>query len=135
MKRKGRTSVALTWYYCTMARLLNEAAADLLLVGHSLRMGKLRYSTPLPVTVADMEYHTRIVSRGNSRALLVTDMPYLSYHASPQEAVRHCGRMLKAGAEAVKIEGGAEMTPVLRALRAAKVPVLGHLGMTPQSEI
>ncbi len=133
MKRDGEKIVALTCYDYRMAQILNEAGVDLLLVGDSLGMVKLGYPSTLPVTVEDMEYHTRIVARGNSRALLVTDMPYLSYHASKEEAVRNCGRMLKAGAEAVKIEGGEEMLPALRALQAAKIPVVGHLGMTPQS--
>ena len=133
MKSAGRRIAALTCYDFTTARLLNEAGIDLILVGDSLGMVKLGYDSTLPVTVEDMVYHTRLVARGNSRALLVTDMPYLSYHASPEEAVRNSGRMLKAGAQAVKIEGGAEMAPVLRALQTAKIPVLGHLGMTPQS--
>ncbi|MFA5975976.1 MAG: 3-methyl-2-oxobutanoate hydroxymethyltransferase [Elusimicrobiota bacterium] len=133
MKKAGQRIVALTCYDYTMARLLNEAGVDLLLVGDSLGMVKLGYASTLPVTVDDMAYHTRIVARGNTRALLVTDMPYLSYHASPEEAVRNCGRMLKLGAQAVKIEGGSEMAPVIRALLAAKIPVMGHLGLTPQS--
>src|SRR5882672_8933787 len=133
MKRRRQKIVALTSYDFTTTRLLNEAGVDVILVGDSLGMAKLGYDSTLPVTVEDMAYHTRIVRRGNSRALLVTDMPYLSYQASPQEAVRHCGKMLKAGAHAVKIEGGREMTPVIRALIAAKIPVMGHVGMTPQS--
>jgi 3-methyl-2-oxobutanoate hydroxymethyltransferase len=133
MKRKGQKIVALTSYDYTTTQLLNEAGVDLILVGDSLGMVKLGYDSTLPVTVDDMAYHTRIVARGNKRALVVTDMPYLSYHASREEAVRHCGRMIKAGAHAVKIEGGAEMVPVVRALAAAKIPVMGHIGMTPQS--
>lgn len=133
MKKARQKIAALTCYDYSMAQLLNSAGMDILLVGDSLGMVKLGYPSTLPVTVEDMEYHTRIVAKGNSRALLVTDMPYLSYHASREDAVRNAGRMLKAGAEAVKIEGGEEMLPVIRALQAAKIPVMGHLGMTPQS--
>ncbi len=116
-----------------MAQLLNAAGVDILLVGDSLGMVKLGYPTTLPVTVDDMLYHTRIVAKGNTRALLVTDMPYLSYQVSPEQAVKNGGQMLKAGAQAVKIEGGVEMLPMINALRRAKIPVMGHLGMTPQS--
>ena len=133
MKKARQKIVTLTSYDYTTTRLLNEAGVDVVLVGDSLGMVKLGHPSTLPVTVEDMVYHTRIVARGNSRALLVTDMPYLSYHASSADAVRACGQMLKAGAEAVKIEGGREMLPVLRALRTAKIPVMGHLGLTPQS--
>ncbi len=133
MKRKKRKIVSLTSYDYTTTQLLNEGGIDLILVGDSLGMVKLGYDSTLPVTVDDMAYHTRIVARGNRRALIVTDMPYLSYQASREEAVRHSGRMIKAGAQAVKIEGGAEMVPVVRALIAAKIPVMGHIGMTPQS--
>jgi 3-methyl-2-oxobutanoate hydroxymethyltransferase len=133
MKRERRPIVALTSYDYTTTKLLNEAGADLLLVGDTLGMVKLGYSSTLPVTVDDMVYHTRVVARANTRALLVTDMPYLSYQASKEEAVRNCGRMLKVGAEAVKLEGGKTMAPVIRALRGAGIPVLGHIGMTPQS--
>jgi 3-methyl-2-oxobutanoate hydroxymethyltransferase len=133
MKRQGQKIVTLTSYDFTTTKLLNEAGVDVILVGDSLGMVKLGYDSTLPVTVEDMLYHTRIVARGNSRALLVSDMPYLSYHTSPADAVKNAGRMLKAGAQAVKIEGGEEMVPVIRALQVAKIPVMGHLGMTPQS--
>jgi 3-methyl-2-oxobutanoate hydroxymethyltransferase len=133
MKRKRQKIAVLTCYDYTAARLLNAAGTDVLLVGDSLGMVKLGYSSTLPVTMEDMLYHVRIVARGNSRALLVADMPYLSYHVSPEQAVENCGRMLKEGAEAVKIEGGAEILPIVEALRRAKIPVMGHIGMTPQS--
>ncbi len=134
MKQQGQPIVTLTSYDFSTTKILNEADVDVILVGDSLGMVKLGHPSTLPVTVEDMLYHTRIVARGNSRALLVTDMPYLSYHVSPQEAVRHAGRMLKeGGAQAVKIEGGQEILPAIKALRAAKIPVMGHLGMTPQS--
>jgi 3-methyl-2-oxobutanoate hydroxymethyltransferase len=133
MKREGRKIVALTCYDFTMARLLNQAGADVLLVGDSLGMVKLGLSSTLPVTVEDMVYHTRIVARGNSRALLVCDMPFMSYQAADVDAVRAAGKMIQAGAEAVKLEGGRAMIPRVKALRAAQIPVIGHLGMTPQS--
>lgn len=133
MKRARQKIVVVTSYDFTTTKLLNEAGVDVILVGDSLGMTKLGYDSTLPVTVEDILYHTRIVRRGNRRALLVSDMPYLSYHASTQDAVRHAGKMMKAGAHAVKIEGGREMIPVIRALLAAKIPVMGHLGMTPQS--
>ena len=133
MKRLRKKIVALTSYDLTTSQLLNEAGVDIVLVGDSLGMVKLGYASTLPVTVDDMAYHTKIVARGNSRSLLVTDMPFLSYQASISEAIRNSGRMLKAGAEAVKIEGGKEMVSVIRALRRTGIPVMGHLGMTPQS--
>jgi 3-methyl-2-oxobutanoate hydroxymethyltransferase len=141
MKREKRKIVALTCYDFTTAQLLNAAGVDILLVGDSLGMVKLGYPTTLPVTVEDMLYHTRIVAKGladsrlsaGRQALLVTDMPYLSYQVSPKQAVENCGRMMKAGAAGVKIEGGHEILPEVEALRRAKIPVMGHLGMTPQS--
>jgi 3-methyl-2-oxobutanoate hydroxymethyltransferase len=133
MKRKKQKIVSLTSYDYTTTQLLNEAGVDVILVGDSLGMVKLGYDSTLPVTVDDIAYHTRIVVRGNKRALVVSDMPYLSYQASREDAVRHSGRMIKAGAHAVKVEGGAEMVPIVHALVAAKIPVMGHIGMTPQS--
>jgi len=133
-KKKTREKiVALTCYDYSTARLLNEAGIDILLVGDSLGMVKLGLASTLPVTVEDMTYHTRIVARGNAGALLVADMPYLSYQASKEEAIRNAGKMLKAGAEAVKLEGGAEIASTIRSLRYAGIPVMGHIGMTPQS--
>ena len=133
-KKQHRRIVGLTCYDFSMAQVLNNAGIDLLLVGDSLGMVKLGYPSTLPVTVDDMIYHTRIVARGNTHAILVTDMPYLSYQVTPADAVKHCGRAIKeGGAQAVKIEGGQELLPVYQALRAAKIPVIGHLGMTPQS--
>jgi len=133
MKQEGRRIVVLTCYDFSMSQILNKATADVLLVGDSLGMVKLGYSSTLPVTVDDIVYHTKIVARGNATALIVADMPYMSYHASNEDAVRAAGKMLKAGAHAVKIEGGAEMLARVKALQAAKVPVMGHLGLTPQS--
>jgi len=111
----------------------NEAGVDVILVGDSLGMVKLGYDSTLPVTVEDMAYHTRIVARGKPARADCDGYAYLSYQASTAEAVRYAGWMLKAGAHAVKIEGGTEMVPVVRALLSAKIPVMGHIGMTPQS--
>ncbi len=133
MKARKEKIVALTSYDFVTTQLLNEAGIDVILVGDSLGMVKLGYSSTLPVTVEDMSYHTRLVARGNSRALIVTDMPYLSYQTSAKDAVKNCGLMLKAGAQAVKVEGGAEMISTIKALLTAKIPVMGHIGMTPQS--
>jgi 3-methyl-2-oxobutanoate hydroxymethyltransferase len=133
MKTRKEKIVALTSYDYPTTQLLNEAGVDVVLIGDSLGMVKLGHSSTLPVTVEDMLYHTRLVARAGGRALVVTDMPYLSYQASSQDAIRHSGAMLKAGAQAVKIEGGEEMVPVIQALRRAKIPVMGHIGMMPQS--
>jgi len=133
MKKDRRKIAALTCYDYSTAQLLNQAGIDILLIGDSLGMVKLGYSSTLPVTVEDIVYHTRIVSRGNRSALLVADMPFMSYQASKEESIRNAGKMLKAGAEAVKLEGGVEVAPIIRALRAIGIPVMGHIGMTPQS--
>lgn len=134
MKAAGDKIVALTAYDAPMARLVNAAGVDVVLVGDSVGNVKLGYPNTLPVTVADMLHHTRAVRRGNSRALLVADMPFLSYEFDPPEAVRQVGRLVKeGGAEAVKIEGAGPVMPSLRALVAANIPVMGHLGLTPQS--
>lgn len=133
MKREKRRIVAVTSYDFMMTRLVDEAGVDMILVGDSLGMVKLGYDSTLPVTLADMVYHTRIVSRAKPKALLVADMPFLSYQASPADAVRSAGQLIKAGAQAVKLEGGEEIIPQIRAIRKSGIPVLGHLGMTPQS--
>jgi 3-methyl-2-oxobutanoate hydroxymethyltransferase len=132
-KREKRKIVVLTCYDYTMARLLNEVETDVLLVGDSLGMVKLGYDSTLPVTLEDMVYHTRLVARGNTRALLVADLPYMTYQAADVDAVRAAGQLIKAGAAAVKLEGGLAMVPRIKALHAAQIPVMGHLGLTPQS--
>ena len=122
----------LTAYDYPTARLLDEAGVDVLLVGDSLAMVVLGYESTLPVTMEEMLMCTRAVRRGTRRALLVTDMPYGSYHDDPKEAVRNAIRFVKeAGAEAVKIEG--PRVELVRALTEAEIPVIGHLGLTPQS--
>jgi 3-methyl-2-oxobutanoate hydroxymethyltransferase len=132
MKRQGKPISALTAYDYATARLVDEAGIDLVLVGDSLAMVVLGYENTLPVTVDEMLHHTRAVRRGVSRALVVADMPFGSYHASLPEAVANAARFLKeGGAEAVKIEG--PRTELVRALTEAEIPVVGHLGLTPQS--
>ena len=124
----------LTAYDYPTARLLDEAGVDVLLVGDSLGMVVLGYENTLPVTLDEMLHHTRAVRRGTRRALLVADMPYGSYHDEPREAVRHAIRFVKeAGAEAVKIEGGERRMDLIARLVEAEIPVMGHIGLTPQS--
>src|SRR6266699_4366990 len=124
----------LTAYDYPTARLLDEAGVDVLLVSDSKCMVVLGYDSTLPVTVEEMLHHTRAVRRGTRHALLVADMPYGSYHDDPMEAVRHAVRFVKeAGAAAVKIEGGERRMDLIARLAEAEVPVMGHVGLTPQS--
>ena len=125
---------SLTAYDYASARLVDEAGIDIILVGDSLAQVMLGYDSTLPVTVDEMLHHTRAVRRAVKRALLVTDMPYGSYHAEPAEALRHAVRFMKeGGAEAVKIEGGQKRVDLIRRLIDAEIPVMGHIGLTPQS--
>ena len=133
-KRRGEKLVMLTAYDATMARLLDRADLDALLVGDSLGMVVLGYETTLPVTLEAMIHHTRAVSRGAHRALVVADMPFLTYQVSLAEAVHHAGRLLQeGGAAAVKLEGGRPVLEVVRRLVDVGIPVMGHLGLLPQS--
>lgn len=133
-KRQGAKLAMLTAYDYPTALIVDRAGVDLVLVGDSLGMVVLGYETTLPVTVDDMVHHARAVMRGCRRALVVVDMPFLSYHAGTDRAVLNAGRIIQeSGAQVVKVEGGAEVTPVIRALRVAGIPVMGHLGLTPQS--
>lgn len=133
MKAGGEKIVALTAYDFFSASLLNEGGVDMVLVGDSLGMVVLGYGNTLPVTMEEMIHHTRAAARGNGRALLVADMPFMSAGVSIEETVRNAGRFIKeAGAEAVKIEGGASMGSRVEAVVAAGIPVLGHIGLTPQ---
>ena len=134
MKQKAEKIVMITAYDYATACLVDEAGVDVILVGDSLGMVVLGYETTIPVTLDDMIHHTRAVVRGVQRALVATDMPFLTYQTGPADAVRNAGRVLQeAGAQAVKIEGGIEVCPQVRALVAAGIPVIGHLGLTPQS--
>ncbi len=133
-KLAGEPITMLTAYDAPFARLLDEAGIDMLLVGDSLGNAVLGYDSTLPVTMEDMIHHTRAVSRGATRALIVADMPFMSYQASLSDALMNAGRFLKeTGAQAVKLEGGATVAETVRAMVQAGIPVVGHLGLTPQS--
>ena len=126
--------VMLTAYDYSTARVMDMAGVDALLVGDSLGMVMLGHPDTLSVTVDDMVRHCAAVSRAAQKALVVCDMPYMSYHVSVEETVRNAGRLMVEGrAQAVKLEGGAEFTAEVRALTRASIPVMGHLGLTPQS--
>ncbi|MDP3541528.1 MAG: 3-methyl-2-oxobutanoate hydroxymethyltransferase [Elusimicrobiota bacterium] len=134
LKRKGVKIAMLTAYDFPTARLAEEAGVDVLLIGDSVGMTKLGYESTLPVTIDEMVHHVKAVKRGSSRALLVADMPYLSYEIDPKEAVRNAGRLLKeGGAHAVKVEGGMEVASTIKEFLKINVPVFGHLGLTPQA--
>ncbi len=133
MKGRGERIVTVTAYDYPGARLADEAGVDVILVGDSLGTVVLGYDSTIPVTLADMVHHVRAVARAAPRALVVGDLPFLSYQASPADAVRSSGRLVKRGAEAVKLEGGRRMLPQIEAILAADIPVMGHLGLTPQS--
>jgi 3-methyl-2-oxobutanoate hydroxymethyltransferase len=133
-KEKCQRITVLTAYDYATACLLEEAGVDCLLVGDSLGMVMLGYENTLQVTMDDMIHHTKAVARGRRRALLIGDMPFLSYHVSVEEAVRNAGRFIQEGnAQAVKLEGGQAVLDKIRAIIKAQIPVLGHLGLTPQS--
>src|SRR6059058_746784 len=133
MKSKDRIAM-ITAYDYPSAKAADAAGADVILVGDSLGMVVLGYPDTLQVTVADMIHHTRAAARGTARALLVGDMPYLSYHVSTEESVRNAGEFIHAGAHAVKIEGSkAQRIRTVEAILDAEIPVMGHIGLTPQS--
>ncbi|MDA8271310.1 MAG: 3-methyl-2-oxobutanoate hydroxymethyltransferase [Actinomycetota bacterium] len=123
----------VTAYDAPGARMTDAAGVDIILVGDSLAMVVLGYNDTLSVTIDDMAYHTKAVARTEPNALVVTDMPWLSYHTGVRDAVRNAAKLVRAGAEAVKLEGGANRVEVIRALVDAEIPVMGHLGLTPQS--
>ncbi|MDD6181523.1 MAG: 3-methyl-2-oxobutanoate hydroxymethyltransferase [Desulfovibrionaceae bacterium] len=133
-KQAGDRITMLTAYDYTMARLLDEAGVEMLLVGDSLGMVMLGYEDTLSVTMEDMIHHSRAVARGAASALVVTDMPFMSYHVCVEEAVRNAGRLVREGhAQAVKLEGGTDFCPHIAAITRASIPVVAHLGLTPQS--
>jgi 3-methyl-2-oxobutanoate hydroxymethyltransferase len=133
-KAQGRKITILTAYDATMARLLDQAGIDALLVGDSLGMVIQGNDTTIPVTMDAMVHHTRAVANGTSRALIIADLPFLSYQASVADAVRNAGRLLQeGGAEAVKLEGGMVMAETVQRLAEIGIPVMGHIGLTPQS--
>lgn len=133
-KNESRKITMLTAYDYSMAKLLTSAGVDSILVGDSLGMVMQGQGSTLPVTIDEIIYHTKMVVRGNKNALIVSDMPFLSYHVSVEDAVRNAGRLVKeGGAEAVKMEGGSNIINQIKAVIDAQIPVVGHLGLTPQS--
>lgn len=134
MKQRKEKITCLTAYDYSFARILDQAGVDILLVGDSLGCVIQGHQTTLPVTLEEMIYHTRLVARGRKRALVVGDMPFLSFQVNRAEAVQNAGRYLKeAGAEAVKLEGGVAMRETIEAMARVGIPVMGHVGLTPQS--
>jgi 3-methyl-2-oxobutanoate hydroxymethyltransferase len=125
--------VMVTAYDAPGARMADEAGVDIILVGDSLAMVVLGYDDTLQVTIDDMAHHTAAVARAQPRALVIGDLPWMSYHVSPEDTVRNAARLVRAGASAVKLEGGAKRVPAIEAIVDAEIPVMGHLGLTPQS--
>jgi 3-methyl-2-oxobutanoate hydroxymethyltransferase len=133
-KQRGEKITCLTAYDYSFARILDDAGVDMLLVGDSLGCVVQGHPNTLPVTIDDMIYHTRAVARGRKRALLIGDMPFLSYQLSAEQAAHNAGRFLQeGGAEAVKLEGGVTMQQTIAKLVQIGIPVMGHIGLTPQS--
>jgi 3-methyl-2-oxobutanoate hydroxymethyltransferase len=134
MKRRGEKITCLTAYDYSFASLLDTAGIDMIMVGDSLGMVMQGHDSTLPVSVADMVYHARCVARGTKRALIIVDMPFMSYQQSPAHAFASAGRLMqKGGAQVVKLEGGEPMAGTVRFLVERGVPVCAHLGLTPQS--
>jgi 3-methyl-2-oxobutanoate hydroxymethyltransferase len=134
MKRNGEKIAMLTAYDYLVARLLDQMGVDIILVGDSLGNVVQGHETTLPVTVDDMIYHAKAVKRAVKNALIVVDMPFMSYQTSTDDAVRNCGRVMKeVGVGAVKLEGGAYLTEIIHHLVEIGIPVMGHLGLTPQA--
>jgi 3-methyl-2-oxobutanoate hydroxymethyltransferase len=132
-KRQGTRITMLTAYDATFARLVDQAGVDLILVGDSLGMVVQGHKNTLPVTIEQMAYHGAAVARSTDRAHVVVDMPFLSYHVTDEEAVRNAGHLVQNGAHSVKLEGGAERATTINAIVRAQIPVMGHIGLTPQS--
>ncbi len=132
-KQRGETLVMVTAYDAPGARIASAAGVDLILVGDSVANTVLGYEDTLQVTVDDMAHHVAAVHRGGPSAMVVADLPWLSYHTGPVDAVRNAARLIRAGAAAVKLEGGRKRLPVIDALVDTEIPVMGHLGLTPQS--
>ena len=132
-KHSGEPLVMVTAYDAPGARIADEAGVDMILVGDSLAMVVLGYDDTLSVTIDDMAHHTAAVARVHPRPLVVADLPWMSYHVSREDTVRNAARLIRAGAGAVKLEGGAKRVPMVEALVDAEMPVMGHIGLTPQS--
>lgn len=134
MKEEGRKITMLTAYDYPTALLEDRAGIDIILVGDSVGMTVLGYENTIPVTMDEMIHHTKAVTRGAKYALIIGDMPFMSYHTSEQEAILNAGRFMKeGGADAVKLEGGASVKEIVRAIVKAGIPVMGHIGLTPQT--
>jgi len=133
LRDEGTKIAMLTCYDASFAALLDAAGLDSLLIGDSLGNVLQGHETTLPVTLADMAYHTRCVVRGSKRAFLITDMPFGTFQESPQLAFRNAAELMAAGAQMVKVEGGAEIAETVQFLARRGIPVCGHLGLTPQS--
>lgn len=133
-KEEGNKITMLTAYDYSMAKLIDQAGIEMILVGDSLGMVMLGYEDTLPVTMEDMIHHTRAVTRGTSDTFVVADMPFMSYQVSVMDAVRNAGRLIQEGhAQAVKLEGGASVCEQIKAIVQASIPVVAHIGLTPQS--
>ena len=133
-KKRGEKVVMMTCYDYPSARLLEAAGVDILFIGDTLGMVVLGYDTTIPVTMEEMLHHTKAVVRGSSRAHVLADMPFMSYQTSPEDALRNASRLLKeAGAQSVKLEGGVRVADTVRFIVDAGIPVMGHIGLTPQS--
>ena len=132
--QKGKKQlVVVTAYDALFTRIIEQAGIDVILVGDSLGVVVQGKTDTLSVTMDDMVYHTRLVAQSRRQALVIADMPFMSYQVSEEQAIRNAGRLIQAGAMAVKLEGGGAMVDRVRALTAVGIPVMGHLGMTPQS--
>ncbi|MGA6993436.1 MAG: 3-methyl-2-oxobutanoate hydroxymethyltransferase [Candidatus Deferrimicrobiaceae bacterium] len=132
-KKKGERIVMITAYDALFARIFDDVGVDTILVGDSLGQVVLGLPSTLGVTMEDMVRHTGAAARGTRRAFLIADMPFLSFQPGPEEAIRNAGRLLQAGAEAVKLEGGRSVENTIRAIARCDIPVMGHVGLTPQS--
>lgn len=133
-RKHGPKLTVVTAYDAPTARIVDRASIDMILVGDTLAPIVLGFANTLPATIEVMLHHTAAVTRTRPQALVIADMPWLSYHISAEETVRNAGRLIsEGGAEAVKLEGGRKRLPMIEALLAAEIPVMGHLGLTPQS--
>lgn len=134
MKPKGEKIVMLTAYDYSTARIVDDAGIPLILVGDSLGMVMLGYESTIPVTINEMLHHTRAVVRGTRRAMVIGDMPFMTYHVTTEEALRNAARFIQeAGAQAVKLEGGVTVAEKIKRIVDCGIPVMGHIGLTPQS--
>jgi len=134
MKQKGEKIAMLTAYDYSTARIVDEADIPLILVGDSLGMVVLGYESTIPVTMTEMLHHTKAVVRGTEKALIIGDMPFMTYHVSIEDALRNAARFIQeAGAQAVKLEGGVTVAEKVRRIVECGIPVMGHIGLTPQS--